>query len=114
MYNSPIAAPDPLTGASPMPLSTRQINALYQEFVAGFYTDGVQVTQIEYKFYKFQEAKEAAINTLTGILAANHGRGDHTVKLYGVVYKDITTSEEYKVGFSINLQPQRDQLVFEL
>jgi hypothetical protein len=95
-------------------MSPKQIDAKYDRFLIVFTRDGVESqNQIE-RIAKFKAVKAEAVSMLSDRLDQAHGRGDHCVKVFGMVLVNTTSEQDAKVGFPPNLTWTKDEELFTL
>lgn len=89
-------------------MSPREINKKFQNqgFVAVFTsvtTKGTFTHTDTFDFHQgdlpFGKVKAEAVKSLSNIIERHHGRGDHTVTVYGCVWQESRTADELRVGF---------------
>jgi hypothetical protein len=82
-------------------MTTAEINRRFQRFVIATTSDGF-TSRFEVKMaINFNEVKKIAVNHLKGVLDRAHGRGDHTVRIYGLDFVDTATEEQQRNGLSL-------------
>jgi hypothetical protein len=94
-------------------MTASQADCKFDEFAAVFSNNGVEHT-VRVRFTPFKEAKKWAVEMLSNQLERHHGRGEHTVSLFGVNFEDVRSEHEKEVGFPMDMQPVRGELLFSL
>ncbi len=62
----------------------------------------------------FTRIKHIAIQSLKERLDLHHGRGQHSVQVFGMVEKDVSTDREKEIGFMPRIEWVRDEELFIL
>jgi hypothetical protein len=79
----------------------------FDAFRTIYFVNGTKTDQIDNSGQSFPMVKKRAINGLTQRLENAYGRGDHVVKIYGLVLADARTPEQRAAGFG----PMRGYIV---
>jgi hypothetical protein len=66
-------------------MTAKQIEATFDALITVYTSNGVETHRSEtpWNCFKYKEIKERAIAYLSHVLDRHHGRGEHTVKIYG-------------------------------
>ena len=95
-------------------MTTRQIDAKYHNFIIAFIRDGEVRSTHTVQLKKFKEVKQMAVEGLTAQLSKTHGRGDHSVRVYGANLVNVTPTERMDVGFGPQWEFKEEEEVFSL
>jgi hypothetical protein len=66
-------------------MTAKQIEATFDALITVYTSNGVETHRSEtpWNCFKYKDIKERAIAYLSHVLDRHHGRGEHTVKIYG-------------------------------
>lgn len=87
--------------------------ASFNGYVTVYRSNGVE-TGREPSTFPFKTVKQIAIDCLSDTLSRHHGRGNHTVTVYGARYVNRTPADRLAVGFLPDYQLTEVEEVFSL